>query len=81
VTHPMNDRIEVMAMPPEEEAVRLAEQRDAAAYVADHARDAADRDLLMDILGLATPIRTVALAATSLLLLALGHRIQTGGQR
>lgn len=80
-SHPMNDHIEVMAMPPQEEAVRLAEQRDAAAYVARQARDDADRDLLMDILGLATPIRTVALAVGSLLLLALRHRIQTGETR
>lgn len=75
----MNDRIEVMAKPPQEAVVREAEQRDAAAYVADHARDDADRDLLMDILGLVTRTRTAALAVGSLLLLALGHHIQTGG--
>ena len=76
----MNDRVEVMAVLPQEAAAREAEQQDAAAYVAEHARDDADRDLLMDALGLVTPIRTMALAAGSLLLLALGHRIQIGGR-
>ncbi|MFZ3473154.1 hypothetical protein ACODT3_10530 [Streptomyces sp. 4.24] len=78
---PLNQQVVLMAMPPQEEAVRLAEQGDATAYVARRARDDADRDLLMDILGLATPARTVALAAGSLLLLALGHRINRGGTR
>jgi hypothetical protein len=57
------------------------EREAAAAYVANHAQGDADRDLLMDILGLVTPIRTSVLAVGSLLLLALGHRLQTGGTR
>lgn len=75
-SHPMNDRIEVMAMPPREEAVRLVEQREAAAYVARRARDDADRDLLMDILGLVlTPAGAVALVFASASLFALGHHV------
>ncbi|MGW6703550.1 hypothetical protein ACWGDE_01470 [Streptomyces sp. NPDC054956] len=77
---PLNQQVVLLAMPPQEETVRLAEQCDAAAYVARNARDDADRDLLMAALGLvATPAGAVAMAFTSLLLLALGHRIQTGG--
>lgn len=77
---PLNQQVVLMAMPPQEEAVRLAEQGDAAAYVARRARDAADRDRLMDILGLvATPIGAVALALASTVLIAAGRRIQTGG--
>ncbi|MFJ7269356.1 hypothetical protein ACIQV3_22390 [Streptomyces sp. NPDC099050] len=78
-SHPMNDRIEVMAMPPQEAVAREAEQRDAAAYVARRAQGDADRDLLMDILGLVvTRAGGTALAVTGLLLLALGHRISRG---
>ncbi|MCX5407454.1 hypothetical protein OHA37_26775 [Streptomyces sp. NBC_00335] len=55
------------------------EREAAAAYVARRAEGDADRDFLMAALGLVSPARTVALAAASLLLLALGHRIQTGG--
>lgn len=78
----MNDRIQVMAVPPQEEAVREAEQRDAAAYLARRAQDAADRDLLMDILGLVvTPAGGGALFLAGAFFLALGHRIQTGGHR
>lgn len=59
--------------------VSVEDQSAAAAYVARRARDDADRDLLMTVLGLATPTGTVLLAAGSLLLLALGRHIQTGG--
>lgn len=78
----LNLNVEILAMPPQEEAVRLAEQRDAAAYVARNARDDADRDLLMAALGLvATPAGVVALAFASTALIAAGWRIQTGGHR
>lgn len=77
----LNDQVYVTSKRPQEAAARLTEQRDAAAYVARHARDDADRDLLMAALGLATPAGAALLAAASFAFLALGRRIQTGGHR
>lgn len=49
----LHPKLELMAMPPKEEADRLAEQRDATACVARHARDEKDQALLLASLGLA----------------------------
>lgn len=49
----LNPKLELMAMPPQEEALRLVEQRDAKACIARHARDEKDQALLLAALGLA----------------------------
>jgi hypothetical protein len=51
----LDPKLELMAMPPQEEALRLAEQRDATACIARHARDEKDKALLLAALGLADP--------------------------
>lgn len=49
----LNLNVELLAMPPQEETVRLVEQRDARACIARHARDEKDQALLLAALGLA----------------------------
>lgn len=49
----LDPKLELMAMPPQEEVLRLAEQRDATACIARHARDEKDQALLLAALGLA----------------------------
>lgn len=49
----LDPRLELMAMPPQEEALRRSEQRDATACIARHARDEKDKALLLAALGLA----------------------------
>lgn len=49
----LDPKLELMAMPPQEEALRQAEQRDATACIARHARDEKDQALLLAALGLA----------------------------
>ncbi|MGW7329686.1 hypothetical protein ACWGIU_14050 [Streptomyces sp. NPDC054840] len=51
----LDPRLELMAMPPQEEALREVERRDAASCIARHARDEKDRALLLAALGLADP--------------------------
>ena len=59
----LDPKLELMAMPPQEEALRVAEQRDATACVARHARDEKDRALLLAALGLADPDYAASLDA------------------
>lgn len=49
----LDPKLELMAIPPQEEALRLVEQRAAVSCVARHARDERDKALLLAALGLA----------------------------
>ncbi|MGW3321080.1 hypothetical protein [Streptomyces virginiae] len=59
----LDPKLELMAMPPQEEAVRLVEQRAAASCIARHARDEKDKALLLAALGLADQDYADSLAA------------------
>lgn len=76
----LDPKLELMAMPPQEEALRLAEQRDAAACVARLARDEKDQALLLAALGLVDQDYADSLD-TGLTESLAEYDARTGGQR